>query len=106
MPNEMTAEEAARRIEDYNRVHYAKEGERAHYITIALNYAASVLRKVAAGELREVVNARWIQLNNTQKHYCNNCGVDFDLYAYCKADFKYCPSCGAVMGKEADNDKP
>lgn len=51
-------------------------------------------------DVAPVVHSRWVQLNNTQKHYCFECGVDFDLYAYCKWKFNYCPYCGAKMDLE------
>lgn len=54
-------------------------------------------------EVREVVHARWVKLNSTQEHFCDNCGVSFNLYAYCKADYNYCPYCGAQMDRSEDD---
>lgn len=47
-----------------------------------------------------VVHAKWIQIDNSQVHFCSMCGVDFNLYAYCKKDFQWCPSCGSRMDSE------
>ena len=58
------------------------------------------VRDVPAADVAPVVHSRWVQLNNTQKHYCFECGADFDLYAYCKRKFNYCPYCGAKMDLE------
>lgn len=49
-----------------------------------------------------VVHAKWERLNNTQKHYCPECGMDFDLYACIRKLFNYCPYCGAKMDLKED----
>lgn len=50
-----------------------------------------------AADVAPVVHAKWERLNNTQKHYCPECGMDFDLYACIRKLFNYCPYCGAKM---------
>ena len=49
----------------------------------------------------EKMRSRWVPLNNTQEHFCESCGVAFNLYAYCKNDYQFCPACGAPMTDEA-----
>ncbi len=53
-----------------------------------------------AADVAPVVHAKWERLNNTQKHYCPECGMDFDLYACIRKLFNYCPYCGAKMDLE------
>ena len=48
-------------------------------------------------ELEEKTKSKWIQLDNSQVHYCESCGCDFNLYSYCKNDYRFCPYCGAPM---------
>lgn len=58
---------------------------------------------IPAADVAPVVHSRWVQVNSTQEHYCNECGADYDLYAYCKGFYNYCPHCGAKMdGGEKD----
>lgn len=66
----------------------------------AVEFAISALR----GPTRDMVErmrSRWIPLNKTQEHFCESCGVAFNLYAYCKNDYQFCPACGAPMTDEA-----
>jgi DNA-directed RNA polymerase subunit RPC12/RpoP len=104
MQNEMTAAEAARRIEEHNRVHYAKEGEQAHYITQALEYAASIMRKYAAGELVDVVHGRWVQDDDGFDDFayaCSVCGAEIESkYSIQEMELYYCQSCGAIMDEK------
>lgn len=56
------------------------------------------LNAVPVASVREDVQAEWVDTgDHTQVRYCSRCGVAFDLYAYCKADYNFCPSCGARM---------
>jgi len=58
------------------------------------------VQEIPAADVVKVVHAKWVNINGTQAHYCNQCGMDFDLFAYCKDKFLYCPYCGAKMDLE------
>lgn len=60
------------------------------------------MKNLPAADVAPVVHAKWERLNNTQKHYCPECGMDFDLYACIRKLFNYCPNCGAKMDLEDD----
>ena len=60
----------------------------------------SALRPVSREQV-EQMRSRWVPLNNTQEHFCESCGVAFNLYAYCKNDYQFCPACGAPITDEA-----
>ena len=60
-------------------------------------YPYSDVEKVKLVEYAPVKESKWIQLNKTQEHYCERCGASFNLYAYCKNDYLYCPQCGSRM---------
>lgn len=55
------------------------------------------LEELPAADVAPVEHSSWVQVNSTQEHYCNECGADYDLYAYCKGFYNYCPNCGAKM---------
>lgn len=59
-----------------------------------------MLADTRAANVAQVVHSSWVQVNNTQEHYCNECGAEFNLYAYCKDLYHYCPNCGALMDRE------
>lgn len=60
----------------------------------------TALRPISREQV-EQMRSRWVPLNNTQEHFCESCGVAFNLYAYCKNDYQFCPACGAPMTDEA-----
>ena len=66
----------------------------------ALNMIERGVQEIPAADVVEVVHARWVNINGTQAHYCNQCGMDFDLFAYCKDKFLYCPYCEEKMDLE------
>ena len=77
------------------------------------NVAASILRRVASGELRPVVHAHWIPDSSNPDNdpliamtieakmplRCSYCGGKF-----IGSESKYCGDCGALMDEKDDND--
>lgn len=68
----------------------------------SMNTLHSEIQALPAEDVVPVVHAKWERLNNTQKHYCPECGMDFDLYACIRKLFNYCPYCGAKMDLKED----
>jgi hypothetical protein len=95
---EMTPLEAAKRIEEHNRIHSRKEPH-AVYIMQALNLAASLLRKIASGEYAPVVHAKWI--DNGRGHYCSNCSGYITNSQWAVYKNPHCPYCGSLMDEPA-----
>lgn len=56
--------------------------------------------EIPAADVRQVVHGKWVNICGTQEHYCSECGESFDLYAYCKDKYNFCPNCGADMRTE------
>lgn len=53
--------------------------------------------KMPIANVKEIIQSKWVQINTNQEHYCEDCGVSFDLFAYNKNDYNFCPNCGADM---------
>lgn len=70
-------------------------------VTQALQVVISAHSPISREQVEQACKSKWIQLNNTQEHFCESCGVAFNLYAYCKNDYRFCPACGAPMTDEA-----
>ena len=98
---EMTPLEAARLLEmDARDCMYISKIK----INVAKRLAASYLRKIANGEYKQVVHARWIE-SDTGWYYCSKCGDSCGALGD-ETPFKseHCPICGAVMdGKDDTN---
>ena len=95
----MTREEAIKTFEDILQLSPTLD-ETGCSVTEAMKVALSALRPVSREQV-EQMRSRWVPLNNTQEHFCESCGVAFNLYAYCRNDYQFCPSCGAPMTDEA-----
>jgi hypothetical protein len=112
MPNEMTPLEAAETLEDIAAVSDLKavDGARSGLVKLSKNDAsslrviASMLRQIAAGELRPVIHAHWEQKDCSKWPICSNCGKPMLSRGYCPVYSNNCPSCGALMdGKDSDS---
>lgn len=58
------------------------------------------MKNLPAADVAPVIHGKWKCLNSTQKHFCSECGMDFDLYACFRKLYNYCPNCGAKMDLE------
>ena len=96
----MTREEAIRALRVDDGLEIRGDATRLGEFLQGLFVAIAALR-FPTREMVERMRGRWIPLNNTQEHFCENCGVSFNLYSYCKNDYNFCPSCGAPMTDEA-----
>ena len=105
----MTREESIallnEQYETCKRIYDCSADQRKSYPNVpqfmeALGMALTALRPVSR-ERVEKMRSRWVPLNNTQEHFCESCGVAFNLYAYCKNDYQFCPACGAPITDEA-----
>ena len=100
----MTREEASRHL---HNDWYIENGHLCVYENArdlfleAVGIGIKALRPVNREQVEKIWKSKWVPLNNTQEHFCNSCGVAFNLYSYCKNDYRFCPYCGAPMTDEA-----
>lgn len=95
MPNEMNHAEVVEVLENMSSYSQTKVYE-------ARCAALSVVRKVANGKLNPLVHAKWEYLGyigDHEKWGCKNCHTMSDK------ESNYCPSCGALMGKDDSHEK-
>lgn len=63
--------------------------------------AQRVVSVVPAADVRPVIHAQWVRLEDADDGYCSNCKCDMPMcredweWKYCETD--YCPNCGADM---------
>ena len=100
MPNEMNHADLADRLDKLYEQHPFN----------FLHQAAADERRIANGELVEVVHAHWIEKTapwnmGCEKYLaCSNCGAK-QAETYEENGNKYCDECGALMdGKDDKND--
>lgn len=100
MPTEMTPAEAAEQLEKVKKNPWmsVKDAD-------AIAYASSVLRKLAAGKMVEVVHGEWSEYRRYELTPSLNgyqCSVCKSVVQY---QTKYCYSCGARMdGKDGSHE--
>ena len=100
MKNGMTAGGVADELEELKNGHIV---ENDPFYNKLIDYVTSILRRVASGELAEVVHAQWIELP-FGRHKCSNCkhlcAFDGDGTDYISP---HCPVCGALMDGKDDS---
>lgn len=104
--NEMTAGEAAGILENEIKNFDMKMPISAEECICrdTICFAASILRRVASGELAEVVHAKWIKKGTFSGGgetlaICSKCGYPMSWWT----KPKHCPNCGALMDGKDDS---
>lgn len=103
MPNEMTPLEAAEKLEfivDAQRIKRLGTKSDDDGLYESVEQAAVDERKIASGEYAPVAYAHWEQADKRRWPICSNCGKAALSKGYCPVKSNYCPSCGALMGKD------
>lgn len=108
MPNKLTPHEIAENLEFIEEAHLIK-GLGAEYDEMceSVKQAASIIRRVASGELKPVVHAHWIKetayvhdgydYSNVPTFTCSNCRNENEYIHP-----PYCDQCGALMDESRD----
>lgn len=101
--NDMPLKEVAGTLEEMESWRYLQADTHAMHV---LRQAASMVRKVDAGELAEVIHAEWITVQDDVKigdgtHIeCSNC------HTWGRIKSRYCPTCGCRMdGKDGSDEQ-
>jgi len=103
--NEMTAEKAQ---EALNTLEKIADATFPHF-NKSMQLPISILRRVASGELAEVVHAHWIPV--AKECYDITDDEQYPAYKYCSHckisqkwpdHFNHCPNCGADMRQTED----
>lgn len=70
------------------------------HIDELLNDFYVVPKNAPTVDVSPVEHSKWISINNSSHKFCENCGVEFNIYAYEKNDYRFCPFCGVKMNLE------
>ena len=66
----------------------------------ALDVALTALRPVSR-ERVEKLRGEWRSTHGLSEYYCSRCGEEFEIHAYDKDKYQFCPHCMAPMTGEA-----
>ena len=67
------------------------------------NEIEAMLSALPAAEVAEVRHGRWDAASDGDGVVCSECGTDFCTMIHETEKFRFCPNCGARMGKEDEN---
>ena len=62
--------------------------------------ALKALRPVSR-ERMERMRGEWRSIHGLSEYYCSRCGEEFEIHAYDKGKYRFCPHCMAPMTDEA-----
>ena len=67
---------------------------------MALDMALTALRPVSREQV-ERMRGEWRSIHGLSEYYCSRCGEEFEIHAYDKEKYRFCPHCMAPMTDEA-----
>ena len=62
--------------------------------------ALSALRPVSREQV-ERMRGEWRSIHGLSEYYCSRCGEEFEIHAYDKEKYRFCPHCMAPMTDDA-----
>lgn len=62
-----------------------------------------IILKEPAADVAKVWHGRWEEASDGDGIVCSECRTDFCTMIHETEKFRFCPNCGARMGKEAEN---
>ena len=62
--------------------------------------ALKALRPVSREQV-ERMRGEWRSIHGLSEYYCSRCGEEFEIHAYDKGKYRFCPHCMAPMTDEA-----
>lgn len=68
--------------------------------TEALDLALSALLPVSREQVGRM-RGEWRSIHGLSEYYCSRCGEEFEIRAYDKEKYRFCPHCMAPMTDEA-----
>lgn len=95
----MTREEAIKTFEEILQLSPTL-AEAGCSVTEAMKVALSALRPVSREQV-ERVRGEWRSIHGLSEYYCSRCGEEFEIHAYDKGKYRFCPHCMAPMTDEA-----
>ena len=66
----------------------------------ALDMALSALRPISREQVGRM-RGEWRSIHGLSEYYCSRCGEEFEIHAYDKEKYRFCPHCMAPMTDEA-----
>ena len=66
----------------------------------AVDVALTALRPVSREQV-EKMRGEWRSIHGLSEYYCSRCGEEFEIHAYDKEKYRFCPHCMAPMTDEA-----
>ena len=67
----------------------------------AAKMAITALRPVSREQIEKVWRGEWRSIHGLSEYYCSRCGEEFEIHAYDKDKYQFCPHCMAPMTDEA-----
>ena len=61
----------------------------------------TALRPVSREQIEKVWRGEWRSIHGLSEYYCSRCGEEFEIHAYDKDKYQFCPHCMAPMTDEA-----
>lgn len=69
-------------------------------INEAIDMAIEALRPITHEQV-EKMRGEWRSIPSLLEYYCSRCGEEFEIHAYDKDKYRFCPYCMAPMTDEA-----